>query len=222
MWVIKLGGSVTHYDSLVRWLQLVVRWGDGKVIIVPGGGMYADAVREFQRMRATLPTGHIDDAQAHALAIFAMDQMARSLAAMVPELALVRNPLEIAESGWQHRGLIWLPSEMALNMSEEDPHHLPQHWEVTSDSLAAWLAWQLEANHLVLVKSDVRLLAPMPSLNVKALQVMGMVDQSLSALLVEAPFETYVIHQSQYAVFEHGFAQSKVLATLQASRVAVS
>ena len=102
MWVIKLGGSVTHYDSLVHWLRLVVRWGDGKVIIVPGGGMYADAVRDFQRMRAGHADGHINDHHAHALAIYAMDQMARSLVAMVPELALVRNPLQIAESGWQH------------------------------------------------------------------------------------------------------------------------
>jgi aspartokinase-like uncharacterized kinase len=84
MWVIKLGGSVTHYDSLVQWLQLVVRWGDGKVIIVPGGGMYADAVRNFQQMRAKFPDGHINDQQAHALAIYAMDQMARSLVAMAP------------------------------------------------------------------------------------------------------------------------------------------
>lgn len=205
MWVIKLGGSVTHYDSLVHWLQLVVRWGDGKVIIVPGGGMYADAVRNFQQMRAKLPDGHIHDLQAHALAIYAMDQMARSLVAMAPELTLVRNPLEIAESGWQHRGLVWLPSEMALNPALASELALPETWEVTSDSLAAWLAWQLEANHLLLVKSDDRLLEAHTHFELTTLQSMDVIDQGLSALLPQAQFQTWVVHRSQYALFEQGF-----------------
>lgn len=205
MWVIKLGGSVTHYGSLVKWLQLVVRWGDGKVIIVPGGGMYADAVRDFQHMRATLPDGHINDQQAHALAIYAMDQMARSLVAMAPQLTLVRNPLEIAESGWQHRGLVWLPSEMALNPALASGLALPETWEVTSDSLAAWLAWQLEACHLVLVKSDDRLLGTQTHYELATLQAMDIVDQGLSGLLAQAGFQSWVVHQTQYELFEQGF-----------------
>lgn len=205
MWVIKLGGSVTHYESLVSWLKLVVRWGDGKVIIVPGGGMYADAVRDFQRMRSELAHGHINDEQAHALAIYAMDQMARSLVAMVPELTLVRNPLEIAESGWQHRGLVWLPSEMALNPLLESEHTLCASWDVTSDSLAAWLAWQLEANHVLLVKSDDMLLK-MDCLQLDNLQTIGILDHGLSSLLKQAKFQTWVVHQSQFNMFEDGFS----------------
>lgn len=214
MWVIKLGGSVTHYDSLVHWLRLVVRWGDGKVIIVPGGGMYADAVRDFQHMRAGHADGHINDHHAHALAIYAMDQMARSLVAMVPELALVRNPLEIAESGWQHRGLVWLPSEMALNTMFTNEHALAESWDVTSDSLAAWLAWQLEAQHLLLVKSDDRLLDTQMARGLHALQSMDIVDHGLSGLLAEAKFQTYVVHQSEYGLFEQGFAGSDLTAEL--------
>lgn len=205
MWVIKLGGSVTHYGSLVQWLQLVVRWGDGKVIIVPGGGLYADAVRDFQHMRAALPDGHINDQQAHALAIYAMDQMARSMVAMVPELTLVRNPLEIAESGWQHRGLVWLPSEMALNPVLASERTLPENWDITSDSLAAWLAWQLEASHLLLVKSDDRLLAPHQDFELSKLQSIDIVDQGFSGLLAQAKFQTWLAHQSQYHLFEQGF-----------------
>lgn len=205
MWVIKLGGSVTHYESLVQWLQLVVRWGDGKVIIVPGGGVYADAVRTFQNMRAALPDGHIDDQQAHALAIYAMDQMARSLVAMVPALTLVRNPFEIAESGWQHRGLVWLPSEMALNSAFANEHVLSETWDITSDSLAAWLAWQLEACQLLLVKSDARILQEKPIFTLANLQSMGILDQGLSGLMSHATFQTSVVHQSQYTLFAQGF-----------------
>lgn len=211
MWVIKLGGSVTHYDSLVKWLQLVVRWGDGRVIIVPGGGVYADAVRDFQRLRSAHVDGHINDQQAHALAIYAMDQMARSLVAMVPELVLVRNPLEIAESGWQHRGLVWLPSEMALNTTFADAQRLTESWDVTSDSLAAWLAWQLEAQHVVLVKSDQRLLTKQIPYDLPNMQRTSLVDQGFSSLLAQAAFQTYIVHQSEYTLFEQGFADSALM-----------
>ncbi|HSI45382.1 MAG TPA: hypothetical protein VK950_04340 [Methylophilus sp.] len=204
MWVIKLGGSVTQHASLLKWLQLVVRWGDGKAIIVPGGGVYADAVREFQQLRERLPDGHITDVQAHALAIYAMDQMARSLVAMVPELALVRNPLEIAERGWQHRGLVWLPSEMALNPELWGDTTLPENWETTSDSLAAWLACQLEASHLLLIKSDDRLLAPKPAYELADLQAEGILDTGLSSILPQATFQSWVMHQSHVDAFEQG------------------
>jgi aspartokinase-like uncharacterized kinase len=204
MWVIKLGGSVTHHDSLLKWLKLVVRWGDGKVIIVPGGGVYADAVREFQKMRAGMPDGHISDAHAHALAIYAMDQMARSFVAMVPELALARNPLEIAERGWQHRGVVWLPSEMVLNPELWGDTALPENWETTSDSLAAWLACQLEAQHLLLVKSDDRVLQPDTSFALADLQAMDMLDAGFSKILPRAQCQSWVVHQSEWRLFEQG------------------
>lgn len=210
MWVIKLGGSVTHHESLVKWLQLVAKWGDGKVIIVPGGGVYADAVREFQQMRQALADGHITDIHAHALAIYAMDQMARSLVAIAPELTLVRNPLEIAERGWQHRGLVWLPSEMTLNPELWEGTPLPESWETTSDSLAAWLACQLEASHLLLVKSDDWVANHQGSADLHDLQQKGIVDAGLSMILPHASFETWVLHQSQYVQFSQGFAPGQL------------
>ncbi len=200
MWVIKLGGSVTRQDTLMHWLRLVARFGDGQMIIVPGGGLFADSVRAFQAMRATHAEGHLDDVQAHKLAIYAMDQMAHSLVAMCPELALVRNPLEIAERGWQHRGLIWCPSEMALH-TQDDRHPLLASWQVTSDSLAAWLAWQCEAKQLLLVKSDDRLEPLQSEYDLPALQAQGILDHGMTDLLANAPFATWVCHHRQSALF---------------------
>jgi dihydroneopterin aldolase len=42
----------------------------------------------------------------------------------------------------------WLPSRMALGADD-----LPESWQVTSDSLAAWLALRLDASALVIIKS---------------------------------------------------------------------
>ncbi|HSG93628.1 MAG TPA: uridylate kinase, partial [Methylotenera sp.] len=68
MWVVKLGGSLLGSPELTSWLETLVKISDGKVLIVPGGGMFADAVRQAQE--ASL----INDAVAHHLALLAMDQ----------------------------------------------------------------------------------------------------------------------------------------------------
>ena len=54
------------------------------------------------------------------------------LAGMNPALVTASSELEIAERGWQHRGIVWLPSKMVL---ADDS--IPKNWEITSDSLSA-------------------------------------------------------------------------------------
>ncbi|MES1987104.1 MAG: uridylate kinase, partial [Pseudomonadota bacterium] len=124
MWVIKLGGSLLGAPELLRWLELLVKFGDGKVVIVPGGGLFANSVREAQQI------SNASDEVAHQLALLAMDQFGLLLAGMNPGLVTASSELELAERGWQHRGIVWLPSKMALADTS-----IPQNWQVTSDSL---------------------------------------------------------------------------------------
>jgi 5-(aminomethyl)-3-furanmethanol phosphate kinase len=63
--VIKLGGSFSADPMLKLWLDTIVEHGNGKVVIVPGGGPYADEVRAAQRC------WHFDDAIAHRMALLA-------------------------------------------------------------------------------------------------------------------------------------------------------
>ncbi len=128
--------------ELPRWLAVLARHAHGRVVIVPGGGIFADAVREAQI------ASKVSDEVAHHLALIAMDQFGLLLAAMNPSLQTVSTALEIAECGRQNKTMIWLPSKMVM----ADPN-VPQHWQVSSDSLSAWLANYLNAEHLVLVKS---------------------------------------------------------------------
>ncbi|MGH8514956.1 MAG: uridylate kinase, partial [Gammaproteobacteria bacterium] len=44
---------------------------------------------------------------------------------------------------------IWLPETMVLEASD-----VPECWEMTSDSLAAWLAWTYGAGRLLLIKAS--------------------------------------------------------------------
>ena len=65
MWVVKLGGSLLGSPELIKWLALVAQHGDGKVVIVPGGGLFANSVREAQMIT------NVSDAVAHKMALLA-------------------------------------------------------------------------------------------------------------------------------------------------------
>jgi aspartokinase-like uncharacterized kinase len=118
MWVVKIGGSLLGSPELSQWLNTLVKISDGKVLIVPGGSIFADAVREAQQR------AHIDDATAHHLALLAMDQFGLLLAGMNVNLVTASSELEIAERGWQHRGIVWLPSRM-IGENKSGPRQMP-------------------------------------------------------------------------------------------------
>ena len=91
MWIVKIGGSLLGSPELPRWLEVLVKFSKGHVIIVPGGGLFADAVREGQKLT------NASDAVAHQLALLAMDQFALLLASMNDGLVTASSELEIAE-----------------------------------------------------------------------------------------------------------------------------
>ena len=70
MWVVKLGGSLNSDPVLPQWLELLAELGGGRVIVVCGGGAFADEVRRAQAH------WHFDDLPAHNMAVLAMAQTA--------------------------------------------------------------------------------------------------------------------------------------------------
>jgi 5-(aminomethyl)-3-furanmethanol phosphate kinase len=190
MWVVKIGGSLLGSPELERWLEIFVKFSDGKIIIVPGGGVFADAVREAQKL------SKVSDEAAHKLAVLAMDQFGHLLHSLNPSLATASTECEIDERMWQHRAIIWLPSHMVL--SDEA---IPKNWDVTSDSIAAWLAEKLEANHLVLLKSD----KPDESkLSLKAITYNGLVDFEFQNFVRDKMFSTWLVNKSDFEHFVNG------------------
>jgi aspartokinase-like uncharacterized kinase len=139
--IVKLGGSLAHARQCAAWLDVMAAWG-GPLILVPGGGPFADCVRTTQAAM------RFDDATAHRMALMAMEQYAVALAAQGPVFALAASRDEL--DGALHAGQIpiWLPAKMTLAAPE-----VPETWELTSDSLAAWLAGIVGARRLLLIKS---------------------------------------------------------------------
>lgn len=199
MWVIKLGGSLLGSPELNSWLDVIARHGDGRVVIVPGGGILADAVYESQMMSG------IDDLVAHKMAVMAMDQYGILLAGLNSDLATASSDLEIAERGWQHRAVVWLPSSMVI--ADES---IPTTWEITSDSLAAWLAHKLNAEQLILVKSE---RPEMQQISLERLTKEGFVDEHFGDYIVGQNFGTWVMGKEDFAVFSDGLSEEKLIAT---------
>ena len=70
--VVKLGGSLAFSDALRPWLDALSQCAR-HVVVVPGGGPFADAVRAAQ------PRMGFDDRAAHHMALSAMEQYGRAL-----------------------------------------------------------------------------------------------------------------------------------------------
>lgn len=192
-WVVKLGGSLLGSSELAHWLDIFAQFSDGRVVIVPGGGVFADAVRNAQKL------SQINDNTAHQLAVRAMDQFGLLLQGINSSLVTANTELEIAERGWQHRAIVWLPSHMVL--ADET---IPQSWHVTSDSLAAWLAAKVQAKHLLIVKS----VSPSANIqDVSSLMQSGLVDMQFDAFITHQSFHTWIIGKAQFQAFEAGLTE---------------
>jgi aspartokinase-like uncharacterized kinase len=141
--VVKVGGGVfAQLEILDAVLAAIAEAGrTRRLLVVPGGGPFADAVRGVDR-RVKLPA----DA-AHWMALLAMDQYGHLLASRLTGSVLVTDLDEVETAFADGHVPILLPSTWIL---DADP--LPHTWDVTSDSIAAWIAGVAGASRLVLVK----------------------------------------------------------------------
>ena len=186
--VVKVGGGLGRGagdDALRALCTALGALGERHpLLVVPGGAWFADAVREADRrfeLRATT---------SHRMAVLGMEQFGLLLSDLIP--SAVRSAQPRADA----RGTtVLLPAGLALD-------ELPASWQVTSDSIAAWVAGQAGADRLVLVKVVDGLFAQWPAqgdpiarmtaAELAALRPAG-VDEHLPTVLAGARFETWVI-----------------------------
>jgi 5-(aminomethyl)-3-furanmethanol phosphate kinase len=164
--VVKIGGGLVRAEGregLRRaCAEAVTLAGRRRVLVVPGGGPFADAVRTVDAL-----VGLADDV-AHALALRAMDQLGEVLRPLLggcPVTGELTAP----------RGLALVRAEPAFGERPE----IPRSWAVTSDSLAVLAAAAIGAEEAILLKPVAGVAAgrsaagpPLPGLTAAELQTL--------------------------------------------------
>jgi aspartokinase-like uncharacterized kinase len=187
MWVVKLGGSLQFSEQLPMWLSAVTEHGSGSGVIVPGGGAFADQVRRSQQH------WYFDDRTAHHMALHAMEQYGLMLHGINKNLDVARSLGEISAILKAGRVAIWLPTDMVMQNRE-----IVASWDVSADSLSAWLASSLQAQRLFLVKS-VELGAGLHS--IEGLIQRGLLDRAFNQLSTGLGCDVVWLHRDQHTHF---------------------
>ncbi len=152
----------------------------GRVVIVAGGGVFADLVRSEQlRWR-------FDEVAAHRMAILAMQQMAVLCQSLQPDLTAFSRVADFPDSAEKS---IWMPDWRELDQAKVNAS-----WDITSDSLAAWLASRLQAAQLLLIKAgDVD-----QSASLLELQQQGLLDPAFLDFAEPQRYAIFVINQQRF------------------------
>jgi 5-(aminomethyl)-3-furanmethanol phosphate kinase len=202
--VVKVGGGLGD-DALPALCATLGALGRRHpLLVVPGGAAFADAVRDADRRFG------LSAEASHRMAILGMEQFGWLLGDLIPD---AERGADLTRPG-SGRTRVLLPAALPLDA-------LPASWQVTSDSIAAWVADRVGAGRLVLVKGVDGLYAdwpprgePIARLSVAelaALRAAGRaagVDEHLPAVLAGARFETWVVGGRDPAriaeLLEHG------------------
>ncbi len=196
--VIKVGGSLSEEPTVLKCLcnELSLLAKDFQVTIVPGGGRFADAVREFDAKYCLAPV------ISHKMAILAMDQYGLLLSHLMPNAKYCASLQEAKIISAQGDLPVLLPSKLLFASDPFEPS-----WDVTSDSIAAYIATCLAAKRLLLVTNvdgifsenpkqnqNAKLLTEISSTQLQAFPNRTSVDRFLPRFLQSHPIDCYVVN----------------------------
>ncbi len=141
--VIKIGGSLASSPRELKALMQSIAdlSSHHSIVIVPGGGPFADNVRGLQGAL------NVSDSSAHWMAILGMEQFGELLSQYAPMLQTF-NGIEVSDMVAKGQSFILQPYRLMRTKDE-----LPHTWNVTSDSIAVWVGVLIDADLVVLVKS---------------------------------------------------------------------
>jgi 5-(aminomethyl)-3-furanmethanol phosphate kinase len=193
--VLKIGGSLTRGSGLQSLCREISRLaGRYRLLIVPGGGKFADQVR------AAYNGFGLRETTAHNMALLAMDQVGFLLSDMIAGGILTADPAAACAAAESGKAAILLPS---ATIRQVDP--FPHSWQVTSDTISAWLARRTQCKRLILLKdvdglltvNDAKDAIPrlIQELTIEQLaRHSGGVDAYFSHFLATEPMEVWVIN----------------------------
>ena len=137
---------------------------------MPGGGPFADMARAMQTQWG------LDDVHAHNMAVLGMAQTAQVIHGLCPRVRMGSHPAALRAVLHDAGIALWQPLDLLRDQADA-----LTTWDVTSDSLALWLARQLDAAHVVLVKA-----CAIPACSdLQTLAELGIVDRQFSGAALD-------------------------------------
>ncbi|MFO1166804.1 MAG: uridylate kinase [Rhodoblastus sp.] len=138
--VARIGDGLAATPHLKVWLDALAAWPGG-LVIAPGGGPFGAAAR------AAAQALELNAVAAQKISVMAMDQYAVAIAAVRPSPVIAATEEQLRTAIAARRIAVWTPTRMASAATD-----IPATSEISSDSLAAWLAGKLGAAHLLLIE----------------------------------------------------------------------
>lgn len=186
--VVKLGGSLLDWPGWISRLRSYLAESKPQfTLLVVGGGGAADWIRRLDQVhRLSVEAGHW-------LAIETMRLNAGCVASLLSGSQIVKE-LRQCEHAWSQQLLPILDPVPFCQWDVSLPDGLPIGWEVTSDSIAAQVAWRWQAEELVLIKS-----CPKPSGDWQAVARTGAVDAYFPNQARRLPLVRWLCWRSEIA-----------------------
>ena len=196
--VVKVGGSLALYPEKLRGLcaKLSELSKVHMLLLVPGGGIFADTVRNLDKRF------NLSSVTAHRMAILGMDQYGLMLLDLCPNSQLITNLKSLGESSQIGKLHVLLPSAFVYHESA-----LESSWDLTSDSIAAFIAWKLHVTRLILVTDvdgvfdcdpkkfpEAKLIRRLPAAELLRTNERTAVDRFLPKLLLKTAIDCFVVN----------------------------
>jgi aspartokinase-like uncharacterized kinase len=196
--IVKVGGSIAAQPDKLRALckklsEVSKRYS---LVVVPGGGEFADAVRQLDARF------QLSKQASHRMAILGMDQYGLVLSDLITDSVTVDTLEKAKKAAEDRKPPIFLPSRLVIL---EDP--LENSWDVTSDSIALYIAHRLHADKVLLItdvdgiytrdpkqEKNAKLIQNVTPNELLAFEQRTSVDKALPKLLLQWQVNCYVIN----------------------------
>jgi 5-(aminomethyl)-3-furanmethanol phosphate kinase len=209
--VVKIGGSLSKNPDALRILcqRLSLIAEKHPLVAVPGGAVFADCVRELDKRFA------LSASLAHRMAILGMDQYGLLLSELMPNCVVTDSLIEtrVAANG----DLVMLLPSRFMFMDDG----LPNSWDVTSDSIAAYIAGKIWAERLLLVKDVDGVFTEDPKANPNAKLIQQLTPEQLAGIkksCVDAYLPNLLLQQDLDCFIVNGLYPERVEAFLNGQK----
>jgi len=193
--ILKLGGSLLTLPNVAeRLIQLIDKHRIEKPMVIVGGGATADIVRHWDQLF------ELDADLAHDLALRAMSLNARMLAALDPRFHMLDASVALdGLTDSEAPSIVIIQPHAMLEKLEQAGRVddlVERSWHVTSDSIAAWIACQMQVERLILLKSTglpVASMSPDRQHRSGSEHRAGLINQLMAGCLVDSEFAKHSV-----------------------------